>query len=432
VNTTRYTVQDHRLVADYLLALRNEIAVDEKALALTGLPPRWLVRLPRPALWVSQGRKAPWLLPLFTVLARTLWRMLGRTYFACQRNALHGLNSDLQPDAQGQILALSTRCGDIVHAGHIQPLPSQWMTLPWASLGRLPEGAEQTPLLSLLSEADMDHALRLACYAHRVVHNRPQFRAWGLQTYTAFRWFAVRLAVDKLPGPLLMVEHFDRWAVLVDSSAAASRRNRRPRSLTLMQHGSVGAESNNSSLKVNLPSRLRAVTHLHVYSEADAAMFRSSVLSPSCNSCDVTVSYFRPRIELTKTPALNKPRILFVGHPLCEALHLRVFDALRLQRDFLAYYKPHPVAMRSGASVVGRSWTLIEGRAVFPEVDLLVSYPSTMVAEYEFYGIAAVVHPINLTADNAVDLVAEIERRLNDLRGSDAPSNLSHNQFDKT
>jgi len=390
------TIQDRRLVADYLLALRNEIAVDENALALSGLP------------------------------------NCGRVRLAWQRIGMRGENLAMEPHSEGQILALSSRCGDIVNAEHIQSLPSQWLTLPWAPLGRLPEGAKQMPMLSLLSDEDLDHALKLARYAYLIVHGRPQLRAWGLQTYTAFRWFAVRLAVDKLSGPLLMVEHFDRWAVLVDSSAVASRRKSRPRSLTLMQHGSVGAESNSDSLKVNLPSRLRAVTHLHVYSEADAAIFRCSVLSTNCNSRGVTVSCFRPRIELTKLAAVTKPRILFVGHPLCEALHIRVLNTLLSSRDVLAYYKPHPVATNSGTAIFRQSWTVIEGRVEFPEVDLLVSYPSTMVTEYEFHGITAVVHPIDMEVANAANLVTEIERRLNDINGFNVSNNIPFHDSVKT
>ncbi|MBM3117389.1 hypothetical protein [Jeongeupia naejangsanensis] len=406
---------ERRIVCDYLRALRNEIAVDEKALALSGLPPRAQVRLPRPALWLSMGRKAAWILPFFKEAAGVLWRVFGAVYFGFQRNSLHGLDSArLQPQLGGQILALSSRCGDIVHAGHIKPLPSQWLTLPWAPLGPLPEGAQQTPMLSLLSDEDMDRALRLARCAHRVVHRRRKLRVWGLQTYTALRWFAVRFVIDKLPGPLLMVEHFDRWAVLVDSSVAASRRNDRSRYLTLMQHGSVGAEENYSALNVNLPSRLRAVAHLHVYSDADAAVFRRSILSTSCEHRGVEVSYFRPRIELIKfTAETTKPRVLFVGHPLCEALHLRVLETLLLQQDVLAYYKPHPVAAKNSAAVFQQVWTVIEGRGEFPEVDLLVSYPSTMVQEYKTHGVAAVVHPIDLGADNAADLVVEIAKQLN-------------------
>lgn len=418
MSSTPLSTQDRRLIADYLRALRNEVAVDERALALSRLPSTAQVRLPRPALWLPKGKRAPWLLPFVAVVSLLLWRWLGPAYFARQRRAHAGEGAALPPAAQGQIVALSSRCGDIVHAGHLQPLPARWLTVPWAPLGTLPPGAEESPLLSLLSDADMDHALRLSRHAHRWVHHRRRLRPWGLQTYTAWRWFAVRLAIDKLAGPLLMVNHFDRWAVLVDASAAASRRQGRPRPLLLMQHGSVGAEQGQTALLVDLPSRLRAVTRLHVYSQADATIFRNSVLSKGCSHRGVEVTCFRPRIELTRLGTTAQPRVLFVGHPLCEALHLQVLDALLRQRQVQAYYKPHP-ATQPGEAIVRQAWTVIKGRSEFPEVDLLVSYPSTLVTEYEPHGIGAVVHPIDRAADGIADLVAEIERHL-DARGGAA------------
>jgi hypothetical protein len=262
--------------------------------------------------------------------------------------------------------------------------------------------------MALLDDNDIDRSLVLATLAHRAIQKRRCMSEWGLQSYTALRWFLVRSAVDKLPGPLLTVEHFDRWAVLADGSVGKSRSNKSNRHLTVMQHGSVNADKTPRGLGIRLPTRLRAVNHLRAYSSTDVEVFKAEILSPRCGESGLEISFYSPSITLTDMIATDgPPSILFVGHPLCGDAHCALLTALRQKGGWQIFYKPHPTIPAS-AHIKALPWTLVEGRSVFPRVDLLISYPSTMVSEYATHDIPAVVHPMDVLAEQLLDRLPEI------------------------
>lgn len=105
--------------------------------------------------------------------------------------------------------------------------------------------------------------------------------------------------------------------------------------------------------------------------------------------------------------SVHSLRLLFVGHPICETLHVHIVEALG--EGISSYYKPHP-ANPSSARVNSASWTVIHDKTVFPEVDLLISYPSTLVKEYEGMNIPAIIHPLNMPPADAGDLIESIKR----------------------
>jgi hypothetical protein len=403
-------IRDLRLVVDYLRAVRNEVAVDRHIVSMAGLDPVAFGKIPRPARWIGKMRRFPVLSRLMQHVSLPLWYVLGPVLYGWQRRQVHAALSGANLprfDAAGQILGLSPRSTDIVHEHHLPEMPRQWLELPWAPLSGLPRDAEVIPALSLLDDGDIARSLALAKLAHRALQRRRGLRGWGLQTYTAWRWFLARLAVDKLPGPLLTTEHFDRWAVLVDGSAWHTRLQLPPRRFTVMQHGSVNADGPQPGLILRIPTRLRAVDRLHVYSPADAEVFRQDILSPRCAARQPAQTYYRPMVPLTELAAADRPSVLFVGHPLCEAAHCALMKALRQAIDVQAFYKPHPTT-GAGRQVAELPWTVIQGRAVFPRVDLIVSYPSTMVAEYASHAIPAVVHTMDVSIPHILDRMPEI------------------------
>lgn len=402
--------QDLRLVVDYIRALRNEVAVDEYTVAMAGLDPAAFGKIPRPARWIGKARRFPAISRLIQKLSLPFWYFLGPVLYRRQCQLVRAALRTTTPrrfDAAGQVLGLSSRCSDIVHDGHLEKAPRQWLELPWKPLTGLPSDAEVIPALELLNEADVARSLALATLAHRALQSRRRLQGWGLQTYTAWRWFLVRLAVDKLPGPLLTTEHFDRWAVLVDSSAWSTRHWQPPRRFIVMQHGSVNADGPLPGLGLKLPTRLRAVDRLHVYSAADAGVFLQEILSPRCAARMPMQTYYRPMVTLTDLTMSDRPSVLFVGHPLCEAAHCALMAVLRQMIDVQVFYKPHPTT-GAGKKVFELPWTVIQGRTVFPKVDLIVSYPSTMVAEYASHAVPAVVHNMDISSPQILSRMPEI------------------------
>lgn len=414
--STRYpSIGDMRLVCDYFRGLRNEIAVDIRAFELAGLDPSRYGKFPRPSRWIGKTKRLAFLSRLLHRLSLPIWCLLGPLLFSRQYKALRASWQAAGPvrfDETGQVLAFSIRTLDIVQPRHIDPAPRQWIELPWLPLSHLPPGAEVLSLMALLNEADIERSLSLATLAHRALQKRRGMSDWGLQSFTAWRWFLVRLAVDKLPGPLLTVEHFDRWAVLVDGSVQRSRNFRQTRHLTLMQHGSVNANVTPLGLGFSLPTRLSAVKHLRAYSAADVDVFKAAILSPHLGDGGLDVSFYRPSITLTEmTSSEGPPSILFVGYPLCEAAHCSLLKALRLKGDWEIFYKPHPTSSAS-AHIKDLPWTVVEGRTVFPRVDLLISYPSTLVAEYAAHDIPAVLHLMDVTTAQILERMPEIHQKI--------------------
>ena len=177
-----------------------------------------------------------------------------------------------------------------------------------------------------------------------------------------------------------------------------------------MQHGSVNANVVPRGPGLLLPTRLLSVNHLLVYSESDAQVFKEEILSRRCNDHGVIVSLYRPCIALTDIVTPNGARsILFVGHPLCEAAHCALLASLREKGEWQLFYKPHPTSPAS-AYIWEQPWTVVTGRTVFPRVDLIVSYSSTMVSEYATHGIPAVVHRMDVSAQQITDRIPEILR----------------------
>lgn len=423
-------LSDHRLIVDYLRALRNEIAIDKYVLIKSGFSTENFEAFPRPARWIKMFRQAPKISGALGITINLIWKVFAPLFFIFQyqKYKFTTKNTNLHLynfDNDGQVLGFSSISADIVHEKHIQPVPKQWLELPWLPLKNLPKEAEIISVTHLLNKNDVKKALKLAILSHYLTTQKFEIGRSSLQTYTAWRWFLIRLAVDKLPGPLLTVEHFDRWAILVDSSIWRKRFNIPKPSLTLMQHGSIGAKSEQASLDIKLPTRLKAVNRLHVYSPVDESIFRKEVLSSKASSDNLLVSFFQPRIILSEVPHYNLVSILFVGHPLCDLAHITIFSELKNKHEFYFFYKQHPTIAASN-TVKKMSWTFIEDKTLFPKVDLLISYPSTLVDQYKYHGISAFVHDIQINSTEAKQLVPKILRKLHDMSNvNKTDSNIS-------
>lgn len=400
-----------RIVVDYLDATRNEIAIDEAMLRISGTEAARAGHIPRVGKWIGYSKRHPRLIRTIACIARLAWVYGGAVFFLFMDFLPRWLKALRTPamaapaTPSGYTLALSSRVGDIITRQMFPDMAHVWITMPWAPLRQTPKDAQVVEVFSLLSRRQLVTALRNAMLAHRLLCRRASTRNWALQSYTAFKWFAVRAAVDQLPGNLVMAEHFDRWAVLVDRSAGRGRRK-----LTLVQHGSLGGvdgKAEGEYIFSTLPTKLKSVSRLYVYNQEEEKIFRTHFLGEKKGSNTLEVEHFKPRIELFPTEKGNAVRILFVGHPMCEALHSALFQKLRAEIAVDAFFKPHPLAPSS--PMMGTlGWTMLPEPGRFPEVDLLVSYPSTLVVEYAAWDVPAIIHPLNADIQESDRLLQEV------------------------
>ncbi|MCU1762136.1 hypothetical protein NTD84_20735 [Pseudomonas sp. 14P_8.1_Bac3] len=416
------TDQRLKFIIDYIWATENEITIDNSVYALSGVLPAEINYVPRPSKILgrfSQNRK------LFRVcvgIFKNLWNIGGAAiYFLYEMIILyhHSVRCtdklDETVDTGEYALAFSSRAGDILQPPILGFEPKCWITFPWAPLNHQTCNARHIDIFSLLEKRDFFDAYKLAVIASRKLARRERTKHWTLQSYTAFRWFAVRIALEKLDiNQLLIAEHYDRWAVLADKVVSKT-----DASLVLMQHGALSGltlsdQTRRARLPFKLAHRLSNVTQLFVYDESSRAVFESDVLSPGCVARSVAVRFFQPMIELTQLPSEHAVKILFVGHPICEALHVYLYKQLSREYNVTCYYKPHPTAGLSD-SVKQQSWCIVEGRSCFPVVEFLISYPSTLVNEYAASGISAVLHSLDHDKDFSSGLLESVKSKLDAL-----------------
>ncbi len=409
-----------RWIVDYLQATDNEILLDQNDYRFLNLSPDSCGYLPRPTKWV--GRIAPrfWISRLAWCIGNLVWRCGGAAAFHWKQFLQYRAYASALPRGDATAascrqfaLAFSTRATEVINTHSVPDFSACWVTFPWASVN-LPADARRVDAFSLLSAEDLRRAWRHAAASSRILSRRARTRKWGLLSYTAFRWFAVRAALDKLDGAFFMAEHYDRWAILADGLARQRIRQGCKAPLALIQHGRVegmsgGAQQQTPQFHLTLRRRLKAVSALYVYDQPSEQIFRESILSAGCLARGVTVRHFRPQVTLQDHLALAQDSVgvLFVGHPACETLHARLFDALRQHYPLTAFYKPHPL-MPMSAEMAERGWIVITEKNYFPRVSFLISYPSTLVVEYAAAGIPAAVHPITLAAENCHEFEAEV------------------------
>jgi hypothetical protein len=408
------------LLTAYRLATANEIALDETVMGQLGTNSAALGYPPRALKWKPLVDRMGKPLVAATAAARFMWpRGLAAAHFRRQRLHAARYRRSLPPvpaellRAARHVIAFSSRTADIVRVEQFPEANGVWITMPWAKLAKSGSRGLECDVFALLDGADLVLAERLANRAVAEMARREDARLWILQTYTAFHWMCTALGLAKLRGQFLICQHYDRWAVLSDFTVARMQRlgfeAPHPR-LTLVQHGIVRVPSRNDSAiaKLDLPYKLSSVDKLYVYDGLSEAFFRSEILSAESTP---NVVHFHQGINLAPAEATDKFRILFVGHPVCEALQIQVLQDLKRSHAFVAYYKPHPLSL-PGADVARQEWTVVTDRSTFPVVDLLVSYPSTLVHQYAAHGTPTCLHPLGADAATVSKLSAEVSQAI--------------------
>jgi hypothetical protein len=411
---------DLRRLADYFAATRNEVAVEVMFLTLSKTQSSNVGHLPRVPHWIAKALKRPHLMLALSRLARFLWIFGGAAIYFLRDYLRFSLAriwtaSTIHLPIEGAILGLSSRIHGVVKPTTFPALPQIWLTLPWLERQVLPSAAQEVPLFSMVKHSDFLSAFMDAMTVTYRMQRDRLLSQWVLQTYTAFRWFLVRRVIDRIDGSLVTAEHYDRWAVLVDRSVRERRRSSSCNlRMILVQHGAMGSltdEEDNTSSSLNLPTRLRQVDELHAYNNSEVSAFRAEVFARPEVSRPLEIHCFKPTLELGGVDISNCPRFLFVGHPLCEAFHVQIFLKLKAWKAIDVLYKPHPMAPMS-TSMTEVGWTIIEEANLFPRVDLLVSYPSTLVKEYESVGILACVHTLDAHLGELDSFVDKIQKTI--------------------
>jgi hypothetical protein len=406
-----FTMIDKRRLVSYFQATSNEIALDVFCYKVMNVSPKagnYIPYIPRPTKLLKYANKN------FIQILKIFWiYILGHVLFLKQFFSY--LIKKIITDKSGGIkknssvgIAFSDRAMDIINKKNCDTSPEYWIVFPWTDYSRLDNNAVKVELLSLLTVGELWKACFFAICAHKRMAKAPRYKNWILQSYTSFQWFAVRMALEKIEGDFFIAEHFDRWAVMMDGILIEQRRNSLKSSLVLVQHGlvtDVGDE------KLVLPYKLSQFKRLYLYDATAEEYFKENILSNNINTTLEGVTFYDNLISIREIPKTDCINILFVGHSICTDLHVFILNELMRKYDLKAYYKPHPVE-KTPKFIYKQKWTVIEDKHFYPAVDILISYPSTLVYEYELLGINAVVHPYDLKIDLIQSYLHELEREM--------------------
>lgn len=414
---------------EYFQAFENEIGNDDKAYQLNLVNSVDYGFLPRPAKWLSRMKSYRILLNVFSFILRWFWYAGGAVIFftfQCIQDYLKYRKMDSVDlkllDRYDFGLGFSERAFEVINVNSIGKSIQCWLLLPWVQpKNDLFLHSRVINMYSLMRTSDFFLAWLYSVRAIYVCLFKNDFRPQVLQTYTAFRWFIIRFGLSRIPnGHFYTAEHFDRWSILADQIVNLMKRSGKESSLSVVQHGLLGSltqvsgeESKQNNLFIK--HKLKSVSRLYAYDQNSADIFTQQIFAPELTR--IEVHFFKPQIQLQKSllPGTSSLKILFVGHPICENFQLQLLKKMTLENsDVQLYYKPHPTSAPH-QSIREQKWVVIDDKGYFPEVNLLISYPSTLVSEYAFLGIEALVHPINISANEVDTFYKELRSKMNKL-----------------
>lgn len=380
-------------VVECIWSIKNEIEVDKFLYSMCERSAAEYAYTPRPSKWISKFSSSNFILKTVLQIVRSFWSVgLGAIFSFWELLKWHQewrKCSSYNGPLRGEFgLGYSDRAYEIIPKA-IKRSPEHWIIFPWNEPELLPAKSRTISFLSLVTKRDFLLAFSLSRQVHRKMLKDKNLSKHIMQNYVAFRWILVRVALSRLEGSsFYTAEHFDRWAVMAD----------RLKNLTLIQHGALGGISKNTEFPFALYYKLKNVRHLFIFNQQAEKIFVESILE----RLPLKISNFKLSIELQEVND-DKLSVLFIGHTLCENFQIALFQKIVERKEVLVFYKPHPLS-NSSESISKQGWKVIKDKTFFPRVDIVVSYPSTLVDEYALWEIPAVVHAINADLGNVEEV----------------------------
>lgn len=213
-----------------------------------------------------------------------------------------------------------------------------------------------------------------------------------LFTLNSFKWFLYKSATEKIPhnSTIYFIDHKDRWALLEDKLKVRNK--------ILIQHGTEiinnffeGCFSIiKGSYCHNLPYKFKTLTKVFTFSELEFKALCLSILS------NVPEKEIRGYDFRTDEIPHDKFAVLIIGHHYIYGN----FEKLLIERlqiyDIYLYVKNHPTDKPAFYFKLQQTNKfIIVNNNSFPNVDLVISYESTLAFEYNSIGKEVVYHTKN-------------------------------------
>ena len=402
-------------------ACKNQIEIDLKFLESVGLDPQKNYLAPRPNVWIQFINK-PERIKFVFLFCAIIWLYTGSylyifiSFFSLLLKHLRLNNNKINYVFDSKDSTFIAFCNKSLSIASAKGIGFHVNTIIDFTGDNKPPKNLSSKVINYLSLVKLYDLFKLFLISIRINYffQKNNNITNGLQSYTLVNWLLAKEVLDKIQGNFIISEHYDRWAVLADL-CISSRNNSKNESnyLTLVQHGTVSSLQNGEHVfSLNLFYKLQYVKYLYVYDLQALSFFEKNVIFPSSRS-KIKCCLFSPVIELLDIDA-TLPSILIVGHPFCLQFHSHLFSKLEFL-NINVFYKPHP-ATKSAIPIDKKGWQYISNKNSFPRVNLITSYPSTLVAEYQQHNIESYVHPLYLKNNNFDFHCEEIINKLKIIR----------------
>lgn len=408
-----------KIIEAFLSSVKNQKVFDELYYGMFNLSPADFHGIPRPSKWAGRGKYFILGVRYSAKFFVPLWSYVFAYFYVVARILIYYLKSPKAVEfktSEGVALLVCDRSYTVLSKELSTAKNMLWLIPDGVSLLSSNSGSiagKSAIASSILSFKEVVLACVYACRAHRLLV-KEYGASFGSQSYILPSWIISYLAILKIrPIWIATAEHHDRWAVMADCYSDINPNKGCAADVVLVQHGLEHAETysliDELTNAAGLPYRLRHVKLLYLFDDKQREIFFANIISPSIASDLIEVRTISSSLHLQHV-AVGKFSVLIVGHPICEIFHVELWQSLEALGDMVCFYKPHPAA-KEGRCVHEQSWTFIKDPKYYPEVDLVISYPSTLVTEYADFNISALIHPLDESNSNVSSYVDAVMRK---------------------
>lgn len=210
----------------------------------------------------------------------------------------------------------------------------------------------------------------------------------GIFSYAAFDWYLTYFTlIENEFTEVCFSNHYDRWAVLFDNLSCSS--------IVILQHGILND-------RICPPIKLKNITLVYCYNAVQSVFFKERII----DSYKCSYRFFESYIKLVPLQNTEKLTLLLIS---CMSItfdyEMELFKALKNSKLDI-YLKTHPTIPFKPYIKPASDYNikLITDKGIFPKVDLVISYQSTLAFEYELLGVQVLYYE----QDSVKDLIGKV------------------------
>ena len=264
-----------------------------------------------------------------------------------------------------------------------------WFAQPFSGVSI--KGLENKSIISVYQVLYIKDFFRAYCYAISAIFyvsfNNPNH--YIRRSYTAYEFYLTYFSILRFPvdTELVFANHIDRWAILFDECPQKKK--------ILVQHGI-------ETKTANWPVKLKTVTTLYAFNEELGRDVTKALLT---NEPDY--KFMKPTIDLVEDKDDKNYKVLIVCHPAAmrdreeflishlQQPHITIYAKTHYTTQDLSFYEE--LKKRYNYHLITTQ--------IFPKVNTLISYRSTLVSEYQICGVPSIMYSDYKSLDDIVEKV---------------------------